>query len=212
MDNNNNNFVKVATPINTRMIARCGVFVALMAITSQIAIPIGPVPINLAVLTVLLAGSMLGAYWGVLSVLSYILLGAIGLPIFSKFGSGLGALVGPTGGFLLGYIVMVFLTGLGTYSVTSVGKVGFDGIVVDGTVSDKVQGKTFGKVVFLGLAMVISLAILYAMGTLMFVYSTNMSLNSSLWLTVLPFIPGDLIKIALALVLTVKIKRIRSIN
>jgi biotin transport system substrate-specific component len=173
------------------MIAKCSILVALLSASSQILIPIppNPVPINLAVVVVLLAGSLLGSYWGALSVVVYLLLGIIGLPVYSRFGTGIGHLIGPTGGFLLGYVPAAFVTGLGTYSL---------------------QGNSThtSQVIFLAFAMLISLSIIYAVGTLMFIYTTQQSLNNSLSLTVMPFVLGDLLKITLATILTIKLKKI----
>jgi biotin transport system substrate-specific component len=87
-------------------------FAALTAVGAAISIPIGPVPITLQVLFVLLAGAMLGARWGALSMVVYLLLGVIGLPVFAGGTSGLGVLFGPTGGYLFGFVLAAGVTGL----------------------------------------------------------------------------------------------------
>ena len=77
---------------------------ALLAVSSQIAIPIQPVPINLALLAVYLAAFLQNGRGALISVGVYQLLGAAGLPVFANFKAGLPVLVGPTGGYLMGYL------------------------------------------------------------------------------------------------------------
>ena len=77
----------------------------------KIPLPFTPVPITLQTLMVLLSGAMLGAYYGALSMIIYLLLGAIGLPVFAGGSSGVGALLGPTGGYLFSYPVAAFVIG-----------------------------------------------------------------------------------------------------
>jgi biotin transporter BioY len=97
----------------TNKLILCAFFAALTAVCTMITIPLpfSPVPINLAILSVLLAGSLLGAKAGTLSQFVYVCLGAIGLPIFSNFSGGPSVLVGPTGGYIVGYIVTAFIVG-----------------------------------------------------------------------------------------------------
>src|SRR3989339_1369533 len=88
-------------------------FAALTAAVSPIKIPLGftPVPITLQTLMVLLSGAMLGPYYGALAMILYILVGALGLPVFAGGGSGIGALLGPTGGYLISYFIAAFVIG-----------------------------------------------------------------------------------------------------
>jgi len=77
----------------------------------KIPLPFTPVPITLQTLMVLLSGAMLGAYFGALSMIIYLILGAIGLPVFAGGSSGVGALLGPSGGYLFSYPVAAFAIG-----------------------------------------------------------------------------------------------------
>ena len=88
-------------------------FAALTAAVAPFKIPLGftPVPITLQTLVVLLAGAMLGSYYGALSMILYIVVGALGLPVFAGGGSGIGALLGPTGGYLFSYFIAAFVIG-----------------------------------------------------------------------------------------------------
>ena len=77
----------------------------------KIPLPFTPVPITLQTLMVLLSGAMLGAYYGALAMIIYLILGTIGLPVFAGGSSGVAALLGPTGGYLLSYPVAAFVIG-----------------------------------------------------------------------------------------------------
>lgn len=160
----------------------CALFAALTAVISQFSIPIGPVPINLATLAVFIAGAVMGAKYGAISQLVYVLLGAVGLPVFAGFNGGVHVLVGPTGGYILGYIAAAWLVGLLT--------------------------KHFGKSVW-GLIppMVAGLVLCYLMGTVWFMTVTKTGLWVSLTLCVFPFLIGDALKIAAAVALVPQLRK-----
>ena len=90
----------------------CALFAALSAITSQIVVPIGPVPIAFTHVSIFIAAGLLGAKYGTLSQVVFVLLGAMGVPVFAGFVGGMGVVLGPTGGFLAGYIGCALVTGL----------------------------------------------------------------------------------------------------
>lgn len=158
----------------------CGVFAALTGILAQLSLPIGPVPISMATLGVMLCGLLLGKKDGCLSVLCYILLGAAGLPVFSGFRGGLSALLGPTGGYILGYLPYALLSGMAK------------------------KRSLPGEILLL----LLGLAACYGLGTLWFVYQSGNPWETALSLCVLPFLPGDGLKTALALFLQNKMKKI----
>ncbi|AIF68612.1 biotin transporter BioY [Palaeococcus pacificus DY20341] len=93
-------------------IAYPALFAALTAVGAQISIPIGEVPITLQVLFILLSGLILGSRLGFLSQIIYLLMGAIGLPVFAGFKGGFVYLYGPTGGYLIAFPIAAFLVGL----------------------------------------------------------------------------------------------------
>ncbi|MGI6727278.1 MAG: biotin transporter BioY [Anaerovoracaceae bacterium] len=167
----------------TNKLILCAFFAALTAVCTMITIPLpfSPVPINLAILSVLLAGSLLGAKAGTLSQFVYVCLGAIGLPIFSNFSGGPSVLVGPTGGYIVGYIVTAFIVG---------------------TFSDKSAQKKLSMI----WGFLIGLIACYIMGTLWFMFIMKTNLWPTLMMCVIPFIPGDGFKILLAFLLTKKLK------
>ncbi len=96
-----------------RKMSLVALFAALMAVGSQIAVPIGPVPFTMQVFFVFLSGMMLGPRLGMMAQTVYLLLGIIGFPAFAQFGSGIGILFGPTGGFLLAFPITAYLAGMG---------------------------------------------------------------------------------------------------
>ena len=152
-----------------KRLAYCGLLAAIIGAAAQIALPIQPVPINLALLAVVSAGALLGAKYGTLSVVVYILLGAVGVPVFTGFRGGLGVLAGVTGGYIVGYTVTAFVTGI-------------------------VCQKTKETLpVFLG--MLIGTALCNAIGTAWFCLITGSSVAAAVSVCVLPYIPGDILKI-----------------
>jgi biotin transport system substrate-specific component len=153
--------------------ALCAFFAALTAVLSQISIPLQPVPVNLATLSVCLAGGVLGAGPAAVSQGIYVLLGMIGLPVFAGMSGGAGVVAGPTGGYIVGYVAEAWLIGF-------------------------LRGKTGGGCVPTALAMASGSVLLYSLGTAWFMVSTKTGLIASLWLCVLPFLIGDALKIAAA--------------
>ena len=156
-----------------KMTVYASLFVALIAVGAFIAIPIGPVPIVLQNLFVLLAGLLLGPVWGLACVAVYLIIGLAGLPVFAGGTSGLGKLFGPTGGYLLGYLPCVFITA----SVS------------------KGLGK---KTAFDILAMVLGSLIVYAAGVPWLKAVTGMSLEKAVMAGMVPFLIGDALKIVAA--------------
>ena len=94
-----------------RMLVFASLLAALMTAGAFISIPVGPVPIVLQNMFVFLAGLLLGSRWGLASVGVYLLAGACGLPVFAGGMGGIGRIVGPTGGYLIGYLPAVFIIG-----------------------------------------------------------------------------------------------------
>ena len=97
--------------IKNKKLLLCAVFAAISAALSPMSIPIGAVPVNMVHISVLVSAGLLGAKYAGLSQLVFVLIGVAGLPIFSGFSSGLGAILGPTGGFIIGYIFCAFIVG-----------------------------------------------------------------------------------------------------
>ncbi|MCI7766487.1 MAG: biotin transporter BioY [Oscillospiraceae bacterium] len=100
--------------LSARDMAFTGLLAAVIAVLSQVAIPLpSGVPVTLQTFAVALAGFTLGAKLGTASAAVYVIIGAVGVPVFANFKGGLGSLTGPTGGFIWGFILMALLCGLG---------------------------------------------------------------------------------------------------
>lgn len=167
------------------------VFAVLMAICSWISIPT-VVPFTLQTFAVFLAVGVLGGKRGSMAVLIYILLGAVGIPVFAGFQGGISIIVGNTGGYIIGFI--------------------FSALVM--WAMEKLLGK---KTWVLALSMVLGLIVCYAIGTVWFmaVYAKNsgpVGLATVLGWCVIPFIIPDLIKIALALLLSKRLAKIIKVD
>lgn len=154
----------------------CAVMSALMCVLGPLSVPIGPIPVTLTNLVVYLTVWLLGMKGAAISTLVYLLLGAAGMPVFSNFQGGLAKLVGPTGGYLVGFILVALIGG---YIMKRFG---------DGTL-----------VMILGL--IVSTAFLYILGTAWFVFQMQCTVGYALTVCVFPFIPFDLGKIVLASIL-----------
>ncbi len=168
----------MSTSKQLKLISYSSLFVALIATGAFLAIPIGPVPIVLQNMFVLLAGIILGPRWGLATVGVYLLIGACGLPVFSNGKAGIGTIFGPTGGYLLGYLPAVFFTGL---------------------ISNNHFSKKWNKqAVFDVFAMVTGSIIVYAVGVPWLKVVTNMDWNKAFMVGMYPFIIGDILKIIAA--------------
>ena len=100
-----------------RDMTRCAFFAALMAVCAWTGVPLGDTVFTLQTLGIFLALGLLGGKWGTMSILCYLLLGAVGMPVFSGFRGGIGMLLGPTGGYLWGFLC----TGLCYWAVEKTG-------------------------------------------------------------------------------------------
>lgn len=170
------------TKPNTRELVLCALCAALTCILAPISIPLSAgVPISLATFTVMLSGVLLGGRLGAVSQLIYVLLAAVGLPVLAGWTGGIGIIAGMTGGYIVGYILLAFLTGL-IYKPFS---------------RSTNMGTRLG---FMALGMIVGTVALYALGTAWFMIVTGMTLRASLAACVLPFLPGDACKMAAVLI------------
>lgn len=187
------------TYTKTKYMTLCGLFAALTAICSWISIPLGftPVPMNLATLAVFLAGGLLGPKYGSLSITVYALAGAVGAPVFAGFRGGLSVLAGPTGGYIIGYIAAALIAGLLCA-----------GAVKSAVADSNGEGNILKSgIVRTVLALVAALVACYALGTVWFIISTHTNPAAALISCVIPFLPGDAIKIAAGTILLQKLRK-----
>ncbi|MCC3144409.1 biotin transporter BioY [Halanaerobium sp. Z-7514] len=170
--------------MQTNKMIKAALMTALTAVGAYLIIPLpfSPVPITLQTFFVILSGRLLGKKYGALSQITYLLLGAAGLPIFSGGRGGLGVLAGPTGGFLISFITAAWIAGH-YYNQ---------------------EKKNF----FIYAAAVLSN---YIIGSTYFILITGTEIPAALSMTVIPFIPGDIFKIILVMILApILEKRLRN--
>ncbi len=168
---------------NTRNLVLCAMCAAITCILAPLSIPLaGGVPVSLATFAVMLSGVLLGGPLGALSQLIYVLLAAVGLPVLAGWTGGLGIVLGMTGGYIIGYIPCAWLTGLiyKKYGETA---------------------KKPVKILFMILGMTAGNIVLYVIGTAWFMFITEMTLEASLAACVIPFIPGNIIKMAAVIII-----------
>ena len=150
-------------------------FAAIISVLSQMTIPFGLVPLTGQTFAIGLTATFLGRKLGLISVGVYLLLGLIGLPVFSGMTGGIAVLFGPTGGYLIGFIFLTLIAGL--------------------------LMKLFpGNKVMEAVGLVLGTVVCYAFGTAWLCFQAHMSAAAGLAAGVIPYIPGDLVKIVVAMI------------
>ncbi len=160
--------------LKTNEMILCAIFSAVLCIFSVMTIPIGTIPITMGVFGVLITAVILGGKKGLVSTVIFILLGSVGLPVFSGMKGGLQVLAGPTGGYITGYVLMVLLVGWLGEKVTA--------------------GRWVLAVLQLCGICLLGVAVCYLFGTLQYMWISNKSFGQALALCVYPFIPLDILK------------------
>ncbi|MBL7203048.1 MAG: biotin transporter BioY [Desulfobacteraceae bacterium] len=168
--------------LSIRGMIYASVFGAVTAAGAYMMIPLPPVPITLQTMFVYLAGALLGARLGALSQVVYLLIGIIGLPVFAGGKAGLGVLLGPTGGYLIGFIA---------------------GAYVIGKLVEMRQRPGFIWIVF---SMVIGTVVIYLFGVIQLSLIARLSIDKAITVGALPFLIGDTLKIVVAALIAVKIR------
>ena len=178
--------IGAANRSRTYDVAYIGIFTALIAICSWISIP-AAIPFSLQTFAVFLSVSVLGGKRGTLAVVAYVLMGAIGIPVFAEFTGGIGIILRSTGGYIIGFIFSALVMWL--------------------------MESLFGRKIWVqGISMVLGLIACYAVGTawFMFVYMRDtgaVGLTTVLGWCVVPFVIPDALKIVLALMLSSALKK-----
>ena len=154
------------------------IFATIIRVLAYVIIPLPfrPVPLTGQTLGVMLAGLLLGPIQAFLSVFIFILLGAIGIPVFSGGNAGIGILLGTKGGYILGFLVGAVIISLLSRKTNNLWKLGASAI--------------FGGII-----------VVYLLGVPWLNYVTGMGLNKAIAVGALPFIPGDLLKVVVATLL-----------
>ncbi len=172
--------------MKTRDLTLIGVVVAFIVASAQISIPLGIVPFTLQTMVILTAGLVLGSKRGFTATVIYILLGAIGLPVFANFNGGISAIFMHTGGFIMSFPLMAYVAG--KFAEMSNNKL----------------------VTYLGC--VVGVVINFVVGCSYFMYFTENDLVTSMTYTVTPFVFTTIVQIVLAVVLSEKLKNILSVQ
>ena len=168
--------------LTTYQMAVTALMAAALCVLGPLSVPIGAIPISLSNFVICLTAWLLGPKFGTLSVAVYLLIGLVGVPVFSGYGAGIAKLAGPTGGYLVGYLLLAFIGGL-------------------------FIEKSKGQPVISGIGLVLGDAACYVLGTIWFMILTGADLVSALGWCVLPYLPGDAVKIVLAAVLTMQLDK-----
>ena len=172
--------------VKTKSLVQIALGAAFIAVCAWITIP-GPIPFTMQTLAVLTVAGLLGAGKGCAAVGVYLLLGAVGVPVFSGFRGGVQALAGPTGGYLIGFLFTALLVGWGI--------------------------RRFPRLWQMCAFMVLGIVICYAFGTAWFgLFFANGGIGAILAACVIPFILPDCAKIALSLLLVRRIRRSGVLN
>ena len=156
--------------------ACCALMAALMCIFGPMSVPIGPVPVSLTNLVIYFTVYLIGMKGATVSYLIYMLLGIVGLPVFSGYQGGLAKVAGPTGGYLVGFILMALICGF-------------------------VMEKSNVNIPITVVGMIVGTLVAYAFGTVWFVQLMDVTYSYALTVCVFRFIPFDLAKIGIATVL-----------
>lgn len=171
--------------MNLPMMTRAALMAAVTAVAAQIAIPLpfSPVPFTLQVLAVVLSGLLLGPRYGALAQAIYVLVGAVGVPVFAGFKGGLGIIAGPTGGYLLSYPIAAAVAGLAAYAAVH-----------------SVRRRALATGFMWGVA---ALTVIYALGAGWLSVVAGLPVAVAVAQGVLPFVVFDLVKVGLATLVAV---------
>ena len=175
--------------MKTKKLVLCAVCAAITCVLAPIAVPIaGMVPVTLATFAVMLSGVLLGGRLGALSQLVYLVIGAVGVPVCAGYTPALPRLLGPTGGYLVGYIPLAFLCGA-VYSRW-------------GRCSRGIR-----KYSVIAVGAVIGTIVLYGFGTAWFCILNHTGVLAALGVCVVPFLLGDALKIAAVTLLAPQLEK-----
>jgi biotin transport system substrate-specific component len=162
-------------------------FTALIIVCSWIRVPIEPVPFTLQTFAIFVTSGLLGSKRGALSVIVYVLLGLVGVPVFAGFSAGPSVVAGPTGGFIVGFIFTAIVTGAIMKAFSKM--------------------KGIMKFIMAAVAMFIGDAVCFIIGTVWFMIIMNTGLAATFGICVLPYIIPDLVKIVVAVIVVDRMKR-----
>lgn len=168
--------------MKAQKIAVTGILAAIICLLAPFSVPVGAIPISLATFAIYIVSCMVKTKISVCAVIIYILLGAVGLPVFSAFSGGLHIITGVTGGYIIGYIPCSLIIGL---------------------LTDKFENKKF----VYPFSMLLGTAACYLVGILWYMYHTESSFASAAAVCIIPFFVGDIIKISAACAIGITLRK-----
>lgn len=175
--------------MKTKNLVLCAVCAATTCVLAPLSVPVsGMVPVTLATFAVMLSGILLGGRLGALSQVVYLIIGAVGVPVCAGYTPALPKLLGPTGGYLVGYIPLAFICGA-VYSRWGRNSHGI------------------GKYAVMLAGMIAGTAVLYAFGTVWFCILNNVGVGYALTICVIPFLLGDALKTAAVMILAPQLEK-----
>ena len=169
-----------------KSIAQTALGVALITVCAWVTIPVFAIPFTLQTFAVAFVGALLGWKKGTAAVVVYVLMGLVGVPVFAGFKSGVVALAGPTGGYIVGFVFLALFPALANLLPIT---------------------KTAKRCAISYLFMVIGLAVCYAFGTAWFVVMYDCTVGYALMMCVVPYLAADFIKLAVAALLAVRLQK-----
>lgn len=170
---------------HTRQLVIISLMTAIICIIAPFSVPIpmSPVPLSLTNFMIFITVYVLGIRYAAFCVILYLILGAVGLPVFSSFSGGLGKLAGPTGGYLIGFIFLALIQGLFVRLFS---------------------GNTYAAI----MGMILGMTVCYIFGTAWLAWQLEQSFTASLAIGVLPYLPGDAAKIIAAAIAGPKLRAV----
>ncbi|MBE5935912.1 MAG: biotin transporter BioY [Lachnospiraceae bacterium] len=165
----------------TKYITRIGVITAIMCIIAPISIPIGEIPITFTSLILFIFIYVVGWKTTLISYIIYVLIGLVGVPVFSGYVGGVSRILGPTGGYIIGMIPLIIISGI-------------------------VINNSKNKVVNI-LGLIIGTIVCYLFGMIWFSFIMNIRFIMAFNICIVIFIPGDVIKIIMAIIIGPRVKR-----
>lgn len=159
---------------------------AMLCLLAPVAVPIGSIPVSLSVFGVALIAILADRRCALMAMILYVGLGAIGMPVFSGFSGGAHVLVGPTGGYLFGYIPMTLAIG---------------------TACNKIEARGIRATLRIAAGLLVGLALCYFFGAAWFAVISDISFPEAFWIAIAPFILMDLLELAAAASLGALLRR-----
>lgn len=169
----------------THALTQIALMTSILCIIGPLALtfPFSPVPVSLTTLILYISVYVIGKRGAVISCALYLLIGIIGIPVFSGFTGGIGKILGPTGGYLVGYLFLTYISG----------------IFIENVKNKNRRKQPYMLYMLQGLGLVFATIVCYFLGSIWLMYQTKLGPKTVLITGVIPFIPGDIVKILIGL-------------